>query len=52
MDKNIVVEKDGYQCSENERYMGAKVFPPIPGIYNMVVPFDFASLKMGEKRYF
>ena len=44
MDKNIVVEKDGYQCSENERYMGAKVFPPIPGIYNMVVPFDFASL--------
>jgi DNA polymerase elongation subunit (family B) len=44
MDKNIVVEKDGYACSENERYMGAKVFPPIPGIYNMVVPFDFASL--------
>lgn len=44
MDKNIVVEKDGYTCSENERYMGAKVFPPIPGIYNMVVPFDFASL--------
>ena len=41
---NIVVEKDGYQVGENERYVGAKVFPPIPGQYKMVVPFDFASL--------
>ena len=38
---NIVVEKDGYQVGENERYIGAKVFPPIPGQYKMVVPFDF-----------
>jgi DNA polymerase elongation subunit (family B) len=44
MYKDIVVEKDGYQVSENERYVGAKVFPPIPGRYKMVVPFDFASL--------
>jgi DNA polymerase elongation subunit (family B) len=41
---DIVVEKDGYQVGENERYVGAKVFPPIPGRYKMVVPFDFASL--------
>jgi len=44
MYENIVVEKDGYQVSEGERYVGAKVFPPIPGRYKMVVPFDFASL--------
>ncbi len=41
MYEGIVVEKDGYQVGENERYMGAKVFPPIPGKYKMVVPFDF-----------
>jgi DNA polymerase elongation subunit (family B) len=44
MHENIVVEKDGYQVSESERYVGAHVFPPIPGQYNQVVPFDFASL--------
>ena len=44
MYEDIVVEKDGYEVSENERYVGAKVFPPIPGRYKMVVPFDFASL--------
>ena len=44
MYENIVVEKDGYEVSEDERYVGAKVFPPIPGRYKMVVPFDFASL--------
>jgi len=44
MYEGIVVEKDGYQVGENERYMGAKVFPPIPGKYKMVVPFDFCSL--------
>jgi DNA polymerase elongation subunit (family B) len=42
--ENIVVEKDGYEVSENERYMGAHVFPPVPGRYTNVVPFDFASL--------
>lgn len=44
MYEGIVVEKDGYEVGENERYMGAKVFPPVPGRYKMVVPFDFASL--------
>lgn len=44
MEQNIVVEKDGYQVSEGERYVGAHVFPPVPGRYEKVVPFDFASL--------
>ena len=44
MFENIVVEKDGYQVSEGERYVGAHVFPPVPGSYNKVVPFDFMSL--------
>ena len=44
MYENIVVEKDAYAVTESERYVGAKVFPPVPGRYKMVVPFDFASL--------
>jgi DNA polymerase elongation subunit (family B) len=44
MSENIVVEKDGYQVGEGERYVGAHVFPPVPGRYEKVVPFDFASL--------
>lgn len=43
MYNNIVIGKD-YETKENERYVGAKVFPPVPGKYSMVVPFDFASL--------
>lgn len=43
-DNNIVVEKDGYVCKDNERYTGAHVFPPVPGIYERVVPLDFFSL--------
>jgi DNA polymerase elongation subunit (family B) len=41
MYNNIVVEKDAYITKENERYVGAHVFPPIPGIYERVLPFDF-----------
>jgi len=44
LDNHIVVEKDGYTVNENERYVGAHVFPPVPGKYHKVVPFDFASL--------
>ena len=40
----IVVEKDGYISDVNERYVGAHVFPPVPGAYKNVVPFDFSSL--------
>lgn len=38
---NIVVEKDAYISKENERYVGAHVFPPVPGNYERVLPFDF-----------
>lgn len=44
LDKNIVVEKDGYIPKEGEHYQGAKVFDPIPGMYYKVVPLDFKSL--------
>jgi DNA polymerase elongation subunit (family B) len=38
------VEKDGYETKDDERYVGAHVFPPVPGIYDRVIPFDFSSL--------
>lgn len=38
---NIVVEKDAYIPTENDHYAGAIVFPPVPGLYDKVVPFDF-----------
>ena len=44
MDQNIVVESNGYEAKDNERYVGAHVFDPVPGAYNMVVPLDFCSL--------
>ena len=40
----IVVETEGYKAEENERYVGAYVFEPVPGVYDNIVPFDFASL--------
>lgn len=44
MYKNFVVEKDGYIPKDNEHYVGATVFEPIAGVYDRVLPFDFASL--------
>ena len=41
---NMVVEKDGYIAADDERYVGAHVFTPVPGIYERVLPFDFSSL--------
>jgi len=41
LQNNIVVEKDGYVTKEGERYAGAHVFPPVPGLYDRVLPFDF-----------
>jgi DNA polymerase elongation subunit (family B) len=38
---NMVVEKDGYIAKDDERYVGAHVFAPVPGIYERVLPFDF-----------
>lgn len=39
--ENIVVEKDAYVAEENDHYVGATVFPPVPGVYEKVIPFDF-----------
>lgn len=44
MYNNITVEQDVYETKEDERYVGAHVFDPIPGVYDRVLPFDFASL--------
>ena len=44
MYNGYVVEKDGYKVGENEHYVGAHVFDPIPGLYDDVFPFDFSSL--------
>lgn len=44
MHNDIIVEKDGYIANENEHYQGATIFDPIPGVYDKVLPFDFASL--------
>ena len=40
----FTVEKPHYPLKENQRFTGAHVFDPQPGIYEFVVPFDFASL--------
>lgn len=42
--ENITVEQNVYKPKENEHYVGATVFPPVPGLYDRVVPFDFSSL--------
>lgn len=44
MDNGYVVEKDGYVAAPDEFYSGAYVFDPVPGLYDMVVSFDFSSL--------
>ena len=44
MYNNFVVEKDGYIPKDNEHYVGATVFEPKAGVYDRVLPFDFASL--------
>lgn len=41
---NFIVENDGYIPKDDEQYTGATVFPPVPGLYDRVIPFDFASL--------
>ena len=42
--EKIIVESEGYRAAENEKYVGAHVFAPKPGVYDNIVPFDFASL--------
>lgn len=42
--ENIIVESDAYRSKDTDRYTGAYVFDPVPGLYDYVVPLDFASL--------
>lgn len=42
--EKMIVPESGYPVSENERYVGAHVFVPQPGLYQNVVPFDFSAL--------
>jgi len=42
--ENITVENEGYSSGADEHYAGAKVFPPKPGVYDIVLPLDFSSL--------
>ena len=39
-----IVDEKSWIPGKNDYYQGAIVFDPIPGVYNKVVPFDFASL--------
>lgn len=39
--ENIVVDSDAYETKANDRYTGAYVFEPVPGLYHRVVPLDF-----------
>jgi len=40
----IVVDKEDYTVAKNERYRGAEVLDPVPGLYENVVSLDFNSL--------
>lgn len=44
MADDIVIDKDSFIVNENDNYTGAYVFTPEPGLYDMVVSFDFSSL--------
>lgn len=39
-----VIDKDSFVVNENDNFTGAYVFTPEPGLYDMVVSFDFSSL--------
>ena len=41
---NIIVQSNAYEVKDDENYTGAFVQEPISGLYNMILPFDFASL--------
>jgi DNA polymerase elongation subunit (family B) len=41
---NIVVESNAYISKDDEHFTGAYVSEPLKGLYDMIIPFDFASL--------
>jgi DNA polymerase elongation subunit (family B) len=44
VDNDFVVEHPGQKLTADERYIGASVLEPIPGLYDWVLGFDFKSL--------
>lgn len=44
LEDNYVIDKDSFVVNENDHFTGAYVFTPEPGLYDMVVSFDFSSL--------
>lgn len=44
MQDEIVIDKDSFIVNEDDHFTGAYVFTPVPGLYDMVVSFDFSSL--------
>ena len=44
LEDNVVIDKDSFIVNENDHFTGAYVFTPVPGLYDMVVSFDFSSL--------
>ncbi len=44
MADEIVIDKDSFIVNDNDHFTGAYVFTPEPGLYDMVVSFDFSSL--------
>ena len=41
---DYVIDKDSFVVNDNDHFTGAYVFTPEPGLYDMVVSFDFSSL--------
>jgi DNA polymerase elongation subunit (family B) len=41
---NIVIQSKVLEPKEGEEFSGAYVSDPVPGVYSMILPFDFASL--------
>jgi DNA polymerase elongation subunit (family B) len=41
---NYVIDTSSFVVNPNDNYTGAYVFTPVPGVYDMVVSFDFSSL--------
>lgn len=41
---HLVIDTSSFVVNPNDNYTGAYVFTPVPGVYDMVVSFDFSSL--------
>lgn len=44
LEDGYVIDSSSFVVNEKDNYTGAYVFTPVPGVYDMVVSFDFSSL--------